>query len=55
MFITNIEIMLSFKALINSEEPDKFRIKALVVSTAHSPCVSVIAGLQLLEINAFML
>lgn len=37
MFISHTENMLNFKALINSQEPDKCRIKTLTMSTVHPP------------------
>lgn len=48
-------MMLNFKALIHSQEPDKFRIKTLTMSTVHLPCAFIIAILLTLEISAFML
>lgn len=55
MFISHTEMMLNFKALINSQERDKFRIKTLTMSTVHPPCAFIIAILLSLEISAFML
>lgn len=55
MFMSHTEMMLNFKALINSQEPDIFRIKTLTMSTVHSPCAFIIATLLRLEISAFML
>lgn len=47
--------MLNFKALINSQEPDKFRIKTLTMSAVQPPCAFIIAILLTLEISAFKL
>lgn len=55
MFISHTEKMLNFKALINSQEPDKCRIKSLTMSTVHPLCAFIIAMLLRLEINSFML
>lgn len=55
MFVSHTEMMLNFKALVNSQEPDISRGKSLTVSTVHSPCAFIIATLIKLEISAFML